>query len=452
MMSKSFALSRVALFVAIGVPGSIVFAQPPGLMQSLSARFDAAARQACGDRSVSTCALVSLTSQNLVGDVNFYRAVLQVGNGPYDFIGINRVVNERHIGSPMDGRAAVFFIHGSTQTFFDSAVNQSTISQNPGIAPWLAERGIDMWGIDLRFSFVPATATQFSDLANWTFGNTVKDILLATRFARYARRMTGQHSGKLHLAGRSLGASLVYAVANAEAVLPEVEQDVADLIPIETIYKLPPTDTAGTIFACNQAAAHNAAMSNGVFYIDNRGAMAIGEAGRVNPDAASAALGLTNKQLALRTACANTFLPAFPYHTAACLLDPGGVPTAGRFSSTGLIIDALANGIPFRSRAMMRDYFAIPCATNPTSFDDHLAEIRVPSLYIGSAGGFGPSGTYTNTLLASLEKATIFIQMLPPGQATSDFGHIEALFANSAASLAWQPILDWVLHHEPVQP
>ena len=97
----------------------------------------------------------------------------------------------------------------------------------------------------------------------------------------------------------------------------------------------------------------------------------------------------------------------------------------------------------------MRDYFGIPCDKNPSPFDDHLAEIHIPSLYIGAAGGFGPSGTYTNTLLGSSEKATIFIQILPSGEASNDFGHIESFIAEDAAYLVWQHVLDWVLHHEP---
>jgi hypothetical protein len=158
--------------------------------------------------------------------------------------------------------------------------------------------------------------------------------------------------------------------------------------------------------------------------------------------------GLTNKEYALSTACRLILLPGFPYHSAACLFDERGIPTAGRFSPTTLIIDSLANGIPTRPRAMMRDYFGIACDAHPTPYDDNLSAIRIPSFYVGVAGGFGVSGLFTQTLLGSSEKGDIFIRLLPTGQETMDFGHIESYIANDAASLVWQPALEWILAHE----
>jgi hypothetical protein len=442
------------LWAMLFVTVPVAFGQEPvessaPRMEAVRARFEAAAREACADRGVELCGMLSFSSMPLIDDMNYYYAVIQVGPGEFDRIGIGRIIREHHPGKAIDGNSAVFFIHGSAQTFFDSCVNASTISTNPGIAPWLAERGIDVWGIDMRFALVPSTTAEFSFMAGWNFGNMTNDVLLATRLARHTRRMTGQHFGKLHLAGRSLGASFVYSVANAEAVLPEGDQDIGDIIPIETVYKLPPSDTAAKAYTCNVETSHRTAMNNGIYHIDGRAAMAIGEAGRSNPDAPSSVTGLTNKQLALRTECVNSMLPAFPYHMAACGLDSNNIPSAGRFSPTVLVLDALANGIPFRTRGIMADYFGIPCGNNDLPYDDHLAEVRIPSLYVGAAGGFGSSGTFTNSLLGSSDKATIFIQMLTPQEAKSDFGHIEAFIGNEAASLVWVPVLQWVLDHDP---
>ena len=286
----------------------------------------------------------------------------------------------------------MFCIHGTGQTFFDSFINQSTLSENPGFALWLAHRGIDVWGIDLRFAFVPATTTDFRFMADWDFGKMVQDVLLATRFARHARRLTGEHFGKVHLVGRSLGASLAYGVANAEAILAEEEQDVGDLIPVETIYKLPPTDTVGRARACEYENTHGNAVSSGTYYIDQRPTMAIGAAARDNPDGASPLAAYTNKEYALKSACANIMLPGFPYHSVACLFDARGIPTAGRFSSTTLVIDSLANGIPTRPRATMRDYFAIPAIPplRPTMIICPRSEFRHCTSGSPAGLGFGP--------------------------------------------------------------
>ena len=452
MNARSVAVVRTAV-ILIGcfrlVEASPRISKPEAVPESIYARFDEAARDACGDRAVKQpCAILSVTSENLIGEVNLYSAVLRVGDGQFDLIRISRIVGEEHPGKAIDGDSAAFFIHGSGQTFVDSFVNSSALQENPGMGLWLAEKGIDVWGIDLRFAFIPADTTNFAFMADWNFGTMVGDVLLATRFARHARRTGGQRFGQVHLIGRSLGASIAYAVANSEAVLAEQDQDIGDLIPIETIYKLSPDDTTGTAVACSNETGHRTAIAAGTFHIDGRSAMAIGEAARTNPDAPSATPGLTNTELALRTACANTFLPPFPYHMAACAVGSNGIPTSGRFSTTRLIIDALANGIPYRSRGVMRDYFGIPCGANEYPYDDHLADIRIPSLYVGAAGGMGESGMYTHTLLGSSDKATIYIQMLPPDQGTSDFGHVESFIANDALSLVWRPVLDWILSHE----
>ena len=446
---------KVRILVRVTVLATGMFAaclevpgQPQDAAQQVRARFEIAARQACSDRGVTGCLLSSVTSENVTPFVNLYRAVLRIGPGPFDLIGINRLVNEQHPGKATDGNAAVFCIHGTSQNFFDSFVNKSMLSDNPGFAVWLAQRGIDVWGIDLRFAFVPATTADFGFMAGWNFGTMVQDVLLGTRFARHARRVTGQHFGKVHLVGRSLGASLVYGVANAEAILAEEEQDAGDLIPVETVYKLPPADTIGKTRACGYETAYTNALAAGTYYIDQRPTMAIGAAAKNNPNGASPLAGYTNKEYALRSACANIMVPGFPYHSVACLLDERGIPIAGRFSSTTLIIDSLVNGIPTRPRALMRDYFQIACDTHPTPYDDHLSAIRIPSLYIGVAGGFGESGLYTNSMLGSADKATIFVRMLPVGHENEDFGHIESYIGNDAASLVWEPVLNWVLAHE----
>lgn len=437
-----------ALFISsLGAINNHLWAESQSSLQGVHARFEVAARQACADRGVKPCSLLSFTSKPLSDDINLYYALLQVGPGQFDRIGISHLVTQHRAGRE-PGMPGLFFVHGSLQGFFHSFINESALLQNPGPALWLAQRGVDVWGIDLRFALVPAETTDFSFMAGWDVQTSIDDVLIATRLARHLRRMSGQHFGKLHLTGHSFGASIVYGVANAEAVIPERDQDIGDMIPIDTIYKLPPSDTAGKGLSCAIETDSRSAISQGVFNSDNRSLIAIGEAARANPDGPSPEPGLTNTEFVLGIGCANIFAPAFPFHGAACIRDARGIPSSGRFSATPLIINVYATGYPYGARASTRDYFGIPCDTNNFPYDDHIADIRIPSLYIGAAGGFGVSGTYTNSLLGSSDKATIFIQILPPGESANDFGHVEPFIGNDAAMLVWQPMLEWIRNHE----
>ena len=433
-----------------------------------------AARATCRERENIDCALLSVTAEKLLADVNMYEVLLKVGPGQFDVIRLTRVVREasedartefdddwaearqpswedeawwQQPGGHRERYPGVLFIHGSGQTFADSFINRSTLPENPGIAAWLAQRGVDVWGIDLRFAQIPSTASNFDFMSDWDFGVMVDDIRLGTRLARHVRTRTGTGYSRLHLSGRSLGASLAYAVANQEAVEPRSDRDVRGIIPIESIYVLPPTDTSGRAAACNAETAHANALASGVNHIDGRPSMAVGVAARENPTEPSANPRFNNLQLALNAAASRTFPTAWPLHIAAVLFDSAGLPTGGRFTDTTLIVDALANQIPFRARAIERDFNGIPCGTHDYPYDDNLAHIMVPSLYVGVAGGYGVSGLHTNTLLGSRDKAAIFIQLLPSDQAVSDFGHIEAFTAAHARRLVWEPVLAWLKSH-----
>ena len=473
--------SRFGASVALIVSGLSVSAgetprfSPLDSFGKVERQLNRAGRAACRERENIDFALLSVTAAKLLGDVNMYEVLLKVGPGEFDVIRLTRVVREasddartefdddwaearepswedeawwQQPGGHRERSPGVLFIHGSGQTFADSFINRSTLPENPGIAAWLAQRGVDVWGIDLRFAQIPSTATNFDFMADWDYGVMVDDIRLGTRLARHVRTRTGKGYSRLHLSGRSLGASLAYAVARSggcrASLRPRRPQGI---IPIESIYVLPPTDTSGRAAACNAETAHANALASGVNHIDGRPSMAVGVAARENPTGPSTNPQFNNLQLALNAAASRTFPTAWPLHIAAVLFDAAGLPTDGRFTDTTLIVDALADQIPFRSRAIQRDFNGIPCGTRDYPYDDNLAHIVVPSLYVGVAGGYGVSGLHTNTLLGSRDKAAIFIQLLSSDQAVSDFGHIEAFTAAHARTLVWEPVLAWMKSH-----
>lgn len=178
-----------------------------------------------------------MNREQIAADIAHYAAVLQIGDGAFDAITIHRIVKERRPGVPVDVDHTFFFLHGSGGQFLYGMVNAA---KTDGLGLYLAERHVDVWGMDVRWVRVPRNQTNFAFMEHWDFDMQVRDIRLATRFARHVRRATGQHFGRLNLAGASLGASLAYAVANDEAARPHHDRDVAGLIPRRCPVRRPP--------------------------------------------------------------------------------------------------------------------------------------------------------------------------------------------------------------------
>ena len=140
------------------------------------------------------------------------------------------------------------------------------------------------------------------------------------------------------------------------------------------------------------------------------------------------------------------YTPTPLHHLAGGVLVNGKL-TALRYS-TEPAIDAWLSSAPFhQALAESADLDAMWCGDAPLPLADHLADITVPLLYLGAAGGFGDHGLYTTTLVASTDVTTKVIRRLAPAQEGEDFGHADLLFAGDAPDLAWQPLAQWILQH-----
>ncbi|HEY7215387.1 MAG TPA: hypothetical protein VIC28_12205, partial [Thermoanaerobaculia bacterium] len=87
------------------------------------------------------------------------------------------------------------------------------------------------------------------------------------------------------------------------------------------------------------------------------------------------------------------------------------------------------------------------CGQANVRFDDYLAKITVPVLYLGAGGGFGELGIYTTTLLGGTDKTALVIHKVPAAQRLADYGHADLFLANDAQTLVWQPLLNWIKGH-----
>ncbi|HET9315686.1 MAG TPA: hypothetical protein VFQ51_08855 [Vicinamibacteria bacterium] len=388
---------------------------------------------------------MAVTRAVVEADVVRYTAVFRVGPGPFDSIVITRVVREHAPGAPIQTRAPMFLIHGSTIAFDAQFVTRGGAPR--GFAAWLASRDIDVWGIDMRFTQVPATATDFQSMSAWDFQTDIADTMLATRFARHARRLTAQRYGPLHCLGFSNGASVAYAIGNAEATLDEKDRDVRTLIPVDTVYALSSEHESERALTCGMAAAQAALIELGNLAASNAGIVQVAQLARTRPgDPSPFNTRYTNAQFALLQACSASLAP-FPFHRFACVSDADGLPLDGRFTPAGTIFDALASSAPFRNRSGTRDYFAIPCGEADLPYDDNLASIRLPVLYVAVAGGFGLAGLDTLDRLGSTDVTSLVVKLRPGAPATQEFGHVDTFLASNAPDDVWTPILDWVLLH-----
>src|SRR5688572_30480281 len=87
--------------------------------------------------------LRSLESEVCPSDVAHHRFTIPVGDGPNAKLTIHRVVRERSPGRPRPTTAAIVLMHGDFSSFDTNF---------PVMATWLAENGVDVWGIDQRWT------------------------------------------------------------------------------------------------------------------------------------------------------------------------------------------------------------------------------------------------------------------------------------------------------------
>jgi pimeloyl-ACP methyl ester carboxylesterase len=400
----------------------------------------AAARPAAAASPVSAIERWALTA-----DVAEYFFTVRVGSGPYDRIGVHRVVKETAPNVPVHASRAVFLAPGDIWNFRAAFEGRA----NP-IPVFLAENGVDVWGIDYRWTFVPASVTDLSFMKSWGLEQDARDLGIAIGAARVTRALTGSGFGKIFLLGWSRGGQIAYAYLNGETQLPPVLRQVKGFIPVDIYLKTDVPELQAR--ACQREQATEAAIAAGS-YAATSGVLieTIGNAAVADPNGASVVVpGFTNRQAGLFVgeetfALLGGLEPVPFYHFTGGTFDANGIPSGLLYSNDQDLFHFEINASPYQPNRELADADEATCGQHDVRFDDHLAQIKVPVLYIGAAGGFGSYGVYTTTLLGSTD-VTIHITSLSPVR-IADFGHADLFQANDAQTLVWQPILDWVRAH-----
>ncbi|HYX26045.1 MAG TPA: hypothetical protein VFC23_17955 [Thermoanaerobaculia bacterium] len=389
----------------------------------------------------------------LTANVAEYFFKVRVGPGPFDEIGIHRVVKETAPNVPIHARDAVFLTHGDIWNF-----RAAFLTGAHPIPVFLAENGVDVWGIDFRWTFVPATVTDLSFMKTWGLEQDARDLGIAIGAARIARAHTGSGLGKIDLLGWSRGGQIGYAYLNAETRLPPGLRQVKGFIPVDIYLK---TDVPQLrTFACQRRQNTEATIAGGGFANPSGGLIqALGVLAATDPNGSSILNGppfnlpgFTNRQAGLLVGEA-TFLflaglePTPFYHFTGGTFDAQGKPSGLLYTNEQNLFTLEQGSAPVQPNQELADADAATCGQTDVHFDDHLAQIRVPILYVGAGGGFGEFGVYTTTLLGSKDVTTHIVHKVPADQRLADFGHADLFLAGDAQTLVWQPILDWVRAH-----
>jgi pimeloyl-ACP methyl ester carboxylesterase len=371
-----------------------------------------------------------------------YSFTVRVGSGLYDQIGVHRVVRETAPNVPVHASRAVFMAPGDIWNFHAAFLTGAT-----PIPVFLAQNGIDVWGIDYRWTFVPASVTDLSFMKTWGIEQDAHDLGVAIAAARVTRALTGSGLGKIILLGWSRGGQIGYAYLNGETQIPSALRQVKAFIPVDIYLKTDVPDLQAK--ACARQQASEAAIAAGTFAATSGELIsAIGNAAVADPGGASPIVpGFNNHQAGLFVgeetfALLGGLEPVPFYHFTGGTIDANGVPTGLLYSNEADLFHFEIGAAPFQPNQELADADAFTCGQTHVPFADHLAQIKVPVLYIGAGGGFGPYGLYTLTLLGSTDVTTHIVSLTPVR--INDFGHADIFLARDAHTLEWQAILDWV--------
>jgi len=398
--------------------------------------------------------LVSVDREVIVDDIVHYSFVIRIGCGPHDLIGLHRVVKERRPCKPIRAKKNIFLLHGDAVGFvkFMFGPASPNTPDDHAAAVYLAQNGVDVWGIDQNWVLVPSGTADFSFMAEWGIQNQIDNLRAGLAIARFARLLTGSGFGKMHLLGYSSGVMTGYAYLNEESQRPECKRHVGGFMQADLGYKFGPEAEQSRVTFCGEAAWTGAELAAGN-YEDTTPQLfqALGFLSETDPDGPSPIIdGLTNLEAILLFGAQTYMVFAYNswWHYFAPIVENGQVVDLG-YTPLAAAQDFVQAAAFVQAMRFYHDYAVILCDEEDVPYDDHLSDITVPVLNIAPAGGIGETGNYGLTLLGSTDITILNIQLHPDDQPALDFGHIDLWTANNAPELVWQPMLDWINDHTP---
>src|SRR5271166_2529029 len=226
------------------------------------------------------------TVTQLSSNVSEFYYLVTTGPGKYDHIGIHRVTLVDRNGNPKPSQNAVLMVHGDFWPFDQAFVGG--ISRN-SIAGYLASQRVDVWGIDLAWTLVPASETDFTFMKSWGMQHDINDIETAFTFARSVRSQTGSDNGPMTLLGWSRGGWLGYGLVDQESQLKCNQRQAKAYVSVDNFYK---TDSAGSqSLFCSLESYYDQQIANGTYNISAQFVQSLGQDAVASPDTSSLIFG-----------------------------------------------------------------------------------------------------------------------------------------------------------------
>lgn len=349
-----------------------------------------------------------------------YKFDLQTGKGEFDLVTIHRVVRESIPFRPIPTKGHVFMVHGANQDFdaIFLTAGAEVIDAKTSSPFYLASKNIDVWAIDMGWTKVPSEGiTDYSFMSDWGIEKDVDHLLKAMRIARVARLFSRQGCSKLNLLGFSYAVKIVYAAANRETQQNKWKRNVKGIIPVDGPFKTDPPN-------CAEVDKFKDMLNNGLYYnpwldmFPTMGELALNRPDEYDLDKDG---NLTNSQFLEYVGTLGFF-----------------AGENGKFLHTDPVrFFELATNLSIRMPTkIFLDLSSVSCDTEDVTFDDYLAEISIPILYIGANNDLG---SYTPSLTASTD---IKIQVV------DGYGHADLWMAYDADKDVWSDLRRWLTNHK----
>jgi hypothetical protein len=393
-----------------------------------------------------------ISTTQISANVYEFYYLLTTGMGKHDHIGIHRVTRVAN-GEPVPSDNAVLLVHGDAWGF-DQAFMHGISRRS--IGAYLASNGIDVWGIDLAWTLVGSSETDFTFMKSWGMQHDIDDIERALSFARQVRTQTGSDGGRLALLGWSRGGWLGFGLLNQESQQSCGNRQVKAWIPVDNLFKT--NSPSSQEFLCSLEADYGQLIASGV-YNSNGGQQLqdVAQQAIKSPYRTSIYIGspYTNLTWSLSVGAApyqyaNHFTPYFHYVGGTFPNDDFQAIPNGLSYSNVADWNAFETGpSPYEPFQLLAEASAITCGDDPNlPFDKHLNDITVPVFYVGAGGAFGSYGLYQLSLLGSTDVSNQVVSFYPPDQQAFDFGHVDLFYAEDAQDLLWSNILQWLQKHQ----
>ncbi len=380
----------------------------------------------------------------LVGNIVHYSAVLHLGPGQYDKVGIHRVVRENRPNRPIKTRKALFMLHGDLkrfETMFIPGRFSPDLADDFGIAVFLAQHNVDVWGIDQGWNLVPREETDFSFFADWGIQREVDHLSAAIAVAREARFLTGNGLTQMLLLGYSSGCMTGYALLNQEAQMPDALRQVDGYIAADCGVR---SDDPEWIENNLSYVEWYQSLYDSGQYQDALIFQDVSVLARTDPDGDSPFFpGMTNLQVALFFGGGQAYPPTDVHYHAPVLED--GFPVGFQWITVPQWLDFIENTAAYEPILFELEYLRL-FAMQDSPYISHLGDITVPILDIGGAGGIAPSTAATVSYLGSSDITQLYVSTGAP-EVALDYGHIDIFTGYNAPELVWQPLLHWVITH-----